>query len=387
MTENSGNMRRRQQTFRSDESLPDTKGSPSGAAQTPANEKVTLVQAKTCTPIAPHITAFFQQRLPIERCASENTRDSYAYAFQLLLTFASKRVKMAPSQLAVEQIDAPLVLNFLNDLETTRHNGPSSRNIRLAAIKSFMHFLEYRVPSAIEQIRRILAIPAKKAESRLVRHLTAEEIQALLDAPDPTGRQGIRDRAMLHLCYAGGLRVSELINLRLDDLKFEPQANVLVHGKGRRQRCLPLWKTTTATLRAWLVVRGTMPVPELFVSARGESLTRSGFEYILRKHIRTARQHCKSLATKRVSPHVLRHTCALTVLQATKDLRKVSLWLGHAHLQTTEVYTRVDPSVKLEALEAVLPPKLRSGRFKATDKLIASITADLPSYAGQKLSK
>jgi len=153
---------------------------------------------------------------------------------------------MTPSQLAVEQIDAPLVLDFLYDLETTRGNRPSSRNIRLAAIKSFMHFLEYRVPSAIEQIRRILAIPAKKAESRLVRHLTAEEIQAVLDAPDPTRRQGIRDRAMLHLCYAGGLRVSELIALRLDDLKFEPQANVLINGKGRRQRCLPLWKTTTA---------------------------------------------------------------------------------------------------------------------------------------------
>jgi integrase/recombinase XerD len=322
-----------------------------------------------------HVTAFFEQRLPIERRASENTRDSYAYAFQLLLTFASKRLKVTPSQLAVEQIDAPLVLDFLNDLETTRGNGPSSRNIRLAAIKSFMHFLEYRVPSAIEQIRRILAIPLKKAESRLVRHLTAEEIQALLDAPDPTRRRGIRDRAMLHLCYAGGLRVSELIALRLGDLTFDPHATVLVNGKGRRQRCLPLWKTTTAALRAWLAVRGNMSVPEVFVSARGESLTRSGFEYILSKHIRTARQHCKSLATKRVSPHVLRHTCALTVLQATKDLRKVSLWLGHAHLQTTEMYTRVDPSVKLEALESVVPPKLRSGRFKATDKLIASLRA------------
>ena len=387
MTENSRNTRLSQQEIRSDGSRPATKGSHSGAAQMCANERGTLVPAKACTPLAPHITAFFQQRLPIERRASENTRDSYAYAFQLLLTFASKRVKVVPSQLSVEQIDAPLVLDFLNDLETTRGNGPSSRNIRLAAIKSFMHFLEYRVPSVIEQIRRILAIPAKKAESRLVRHLTAEEIQALLDAPDPTGRRGIRDRAMLHLCYAGGLRVSELINLRLDDLKFEPQANVLVHGKGRRQRCLPLWKTTTAALRAWLAVRGAMQVPELFVSARGESLTRSGFEYILRKHIRTAQQHCKSLATKRVSPHVLRHSCALSILQATKDLRKVSLWLGHAHLQTTEAYTRVDPSVKLEAMESVLPPKLRSGRFKATDKLIASLTADLPSYAGQKPSK
>jgi site-specific recombinase XerD len=238
-----------------------------------------------------------------------------------------------------------------------------------------MHFMEYRVPSAMEQFRRILAIPVKKTESRLVRHLTTEETQAILDPPDPTGWSGIRDRAMLHLCYAGALRVSELISLRLDDLKLQPQANVLIHGKGRKERCLPLWKTTTAALRAWLAVRRSPPVPELFVSMRGESLTRSGFEYILRKHVRTARQRSPSLATKRVSPHVLRHTCALTVLQATKDLRKVALWLGHAHMQTTEMYTRADASVKLEALESVMPPTLRSGRFKATDKLIASLTS------------
>jgi integrase/recombinase XerD len=341
----------------------------------PAGEKSPLAQTKTSTPLAPHLTAFFEQRLPIERGASENTRNSYAYAFQLLLTFASKHLQAAPSQLTVEQIDAPLVLDFLNDLETTRGNGASSRNIRLAAIKSFMHFLEYRVPSAIEQIRRILAIPAKKTESKLVRHLTAEEIQGLLNSPDPTGWKGIRDRAMLHLCYAGGLRVSELIGLRLDDLQFQPQPSVLVHGKGRRERCLPLWKTTTSALRAWLAARGTAPVPELFVNARGGSLTRSGFEYILRKHLRTVKQHYPSLATKRVHPHVLRHTCALTILQATKDLRKVSLWLGHAKTQTTEMYLRVDPSVKLEALESVVPPKLRSGRFKVTDKLIASLKA------------
>jgi integrase/recombinase XerD len=374
MTASCGNTRRRQQKTRPG-TCRGTKKSRRAATPRLAGEKLPLVQAKASTPIAPHLTAFFEQRLPIERRASENTRDSYAYAFQLLLTFASKRLEVTPSQLAVEQIDAPLVLDFLNDLETTRGNGPSSRNIRLAAIKSFLHFLEYRVPSAIEQIRRILAIPAKKAESKLVRHLTAEEIQALLDAPDPTKWKGIRDRAMLHLCYGVGLRVSELIGLRLDDLQLQPQPSVLVHGKGRRERSLPLWKTTTAALRAWLAVRGTVPVPELFVSARAESLTRAGFEYILRKHVRTASQHCLSLATKRVHPHVLRHTCALTVLQATKDLRKVALWLGHAQTQTTEMYTRVDPSVKLEALESVVPPKLRSGRFKATDKLIASLKA------------
>ena len=300
-TANCGNTRRRQQKTRPVGCRGTTEKSRRGAAPGLASEKFPLVQAKASTPIAPHLTAFFEQRLPIERHASENTSNSYAYAFQLLLTFASKRLKVAPSQLAVEQIDAPLVLDFLNDLETTRGNGPSSRNIRLAAIKSFMHFLEYRVPSALEQIRRILAIPAKKAESKLVRHLTAEETQALLDAPDPTGWKGIRDRAMLHLCYGGGLRVSELIGLRLDDLKFQPQPSMLVHGKGRRERCLPLWKTTTAALRAWLAVRGSVPVPELFVRARGETLTRSGFEYILRKHVRTARQHCPSLATNPTS--------------------------------------------------------------------------------------
>src|SRR6266480_2576939 len=381
---NSGNTRRRQQRIRSGGSRPVAKRSRRGAAQGLVGEELPLAEVKTSTPMAPHLTAFFEQRLPVERHVSENTRDSYAYAFQLLLTFASKRLRVAPSQLAVEQIDAPLVLDFLNDLETTRGNGPSSRNIRLAAIKSFMHFLEYRVPSAIEQIRRILAIPVKKAESKLVRHLTAEEIQVLLDAPDPTGWKGIRDRAMLHLCYAGGLRVSELIGLRLDDLKFQPQPSVLVHGKGRRERCLPLWKATAAALRAWLAVRGTMPVPELFISTRCESLTRSGFKYILRKHVQTARQHCPSLTTKRVFPHIMRHTCALTVLQATKDLRKVSLWLGHANLQTTEIYTRVDPSVKLETLESVVPPKLRSGRFKATDKLIASLQG--VTFMGSKKS-
>jgi site-specific recombinase XerD len=325
------------------------------------------------TPIAPHITAFFEHRLPFERRASEHTRDSYAHAFKLFLTYASTRLKVAPSQLAVEQLDAPLVLDFLHHLETARGNGPSSRNIRLAAIKSFLHFLEYRVPSALDPIRRILAIPFKKTESRLVRHLSVEEMQAILDAPAPTTWAGIRDRALLHLCYAGGLRVSELIGLRLDDLTLQPHASVLVRGKGRRERCLPLWKTTTTALRAWLAVRGAARVPELFVNARRASFTRSGIEYILHKHVQTARRQCPSLARKRVFPHLLRHTCALTVLQATKDLRKVSLWLGHAHMQTTEMYTRADPSVKLETLESMMPPKLRSGRFKATDTLIASL--------------
>jgi len=324
-------------------------------------------------PIASHITVFLQQFLPAERGASVNTSESYAYTFKLLFEYASNRLKVCPSELHLEQLDAPLIVDFLNYLETSRGNGRRSRNVRLAAIKSFMHFMEYRLPAALEQIRRILAIPAKKADTRLVRHLTVEETQAVLNAPEPTHRAGIRDRAMLHLCFAGGLRVSELIGLRIDDLTLQPNASIILHGKGRRERSLPLWKETASALRAWLAVRGTALAPELFLNARGLPMTRSGFEYILRKHVRTASNHCPSLSMKRVSPHVLRHTCALTVLQATKDLRKVSLWLGHASIQTTEIYTQVDSSVKLEALESIVAPKLRSGRFKATDKLIASL--------------
>src|SRR6202140_3240428 len=336
--------------------------------------------------IAPHITACLQQRLPMERRASPNTCDSYAHAFRLLFEYASGCIKIPPSQLHLEHIDAPLIVNFLSHLETKRGNGAGSRNIRLAAIKSFMHYMEFRVPSALEQIQRIMAIPAKKTDTKLVRHLTAQEMQSILDAPDPTVRDGIRDRAMLHLRFAGGLRVSELIGLRLVDLTLQPQASVLVHGKGRKERCLPLWKETASALRAWLSLRGDLLVPELFVNARGESMTRSGFEYILRKHVQTAQKRSPSLAAKRVSPHVLRHTCALTILQATKDLRKVSLWLGHSSMQTTEIYTRADPTVKLEALESVIAPKLRTGRFKATDKLIEMLKA-APNMRSKKTAK
>jgi site-specific recombinase XerD len=325
------------------------------------------------TPIAPHITAFFQQRLPIERKASEHTCESYAYAFQLLFVYASQRLQVAPSALCFEQLDAPLIVDFLNDLETARGNSPRSRNSRLAAVKSFMRYMQYRLPAALEQIQRILAIPSKKTDIPLIDSLTRDELQSILDAPDPSTQSGIRDQAMLHLCFAGGLRVSELVGLCVADLSLQPQPTVVVQGKGRRQRALPLWKETARALRAWLATRGQRSVPELFPNARGQPMTRSGFEYILGKHLATASKRCPSLLQKRVSPHVLRHTCAMTVLAATKDLRRVALWLGHATTQTTEMYVRADAAVKLETIEAITPPHLRAGRFKATDKLLASL--------------
>lgn len=266
-----------------------------------------------------------------------------------------------------------MVLAFLEHIETARGNSARTRNARLAAFKAFAHFLEYRVPSAIEQFRCILAIPFKKTDEVLVDYLHRQELQALLDAPDPATRSGIRDRAMLHLCFSGGLRVSELIGLRLDEVQTHPEASIRVRGKGRRERILPLWRETVKAIRTWLAVRGPSPASELFLNARGVPFTRSGFEYILAKHVEAAATTCPSIASKRVSPHVLRHTCAMHTLQATHDVRKVALWLGHASVQSTEIYLRADPTVKLEALGSGIPPTLRPGRFQTPDRLLAML--------------
>jgi integrase/recombinase XerD len=321
------------------------------------------------TPIAPHITAFLRERL-----ACENTRSAYAYAFQLLFEFAGGQLGVAPSDLLVEHLDAPLVLAFLDDLQRRRGNGDRTRNSRLAAVRSFMHFLEHRVPAALDQIRRVLAIPVRRTDLPLVRHLSREESHAVLDTPDPSSRLGIRDRAMLYLGLTGGLRVSELVGLRLEDARFDGRyVEIRIRGKGRKERVLLLWKQVGNALRAWLAVRGQAACPELFLSAAAQAMTRSGFAYVLRKHIAAAAVHMPALANKRVSPHTLRHTCALATLQATGDLRKVALWLGHAQQSTTEVYLQVDPTEKIEAIESAVPPRLRPGRFRPPDRLIASL--------------
>lgn len=324
--------------------------------------------------LAPHLEAFLRDHLQRQRGASPHTCDSYASSFRALLTFASAHLHTVPSALMLEQLDADLVGAFLEQLDTTRHNGAATRNVRLAAIRAFFRFLQHREPAALEQIRRILAIPFKRRETRLVPYLTATEVQALVDAPAADTRAGIRDRAMLHLTICAGLRVSELTGLRLDDVAAQA-TSIRIHGKGRRERALPLWKSTAAALRAWLAIRGAMLTSEVFVNARGQPFSRWGVAHVLRGHGRTARRTCASLARKRLSPHVLRHTCAMIVLQATHDIRKVSLWLGHSQLTTTEMYVRADPSEKLEAIEAIVPPHLRKGTFRPTDALLAWLKA------------
>jgi site-specific recombinase XerD len=210
------------------------------------------------TPIAPHVEAFLRNTLSHHRGASQHTCDSYAYSFQLLFKFAAARLKVRPSSLALEQLDSEMVSAFLEDLEDTRRNAPETRNVRLAAIKSFFHFLEYQHPASLEQIRRVLAIPYKRTNTRLVPYLVREEVQALLDAPDPTTRDGIRDRAMLHLAVCAGLRVSELVGLRLNDVSLPSMSIAFMArdgesacshcGRARPRRCAPGWRCAARSL-------------------------------------------------------------------------------------------------------------------------------------------
>jgi integrase/recombinase XerD len=334
------------------------------------------------TALAPYLGSFLREHLPKERRASQHTCEAYAQSFQLLLGFAASRLKIKPSKIEIERLDAPLILAFLEHLEKKRKNSARTRNARLAAVNSFFRFLEYRVPSCLDQARRVHAIPMKKTDQALVGYLTRDELQALLDAPDTSTVSGIRDRAMLHLAFAAGMRVSELVGLRIDQIDCG-LSTVHIIGKGRRERILPLWKETAAAVKAWLKVRPASAAPELFLNARGQAMTRDGFEYILAKHVAIASLTVPSIARKRVSPHVLRHTCAMHTLQATRDVRKVSLWLGHAGLQSTEPYLRADPTEKLEALSAMAPPMLKPGRFAAPDKLMAMLSTAQrkPNYA------
>jgi len=263
------------------------------------------------TALAPSLATFLREHLPRDRRASPHTCDAYAFSFQLLVTFAARRLGTQPSRLEIEQLDVPMILTFLEYLEEERGNTVRSRNARLAAIKSFFRFLEYRVPACLDQALRVHAIPMKKIDQELVSTLTRVEIQALLDAPDPRTVFGTRDRAMLHLAFAAGLRVSELVGLTLDQFDARAPASIHVMGKGRRERVLPLWRETTNAIKAWLAVRPSGPDIALFLNGSGRAMTRSGFEYILAKHAGAAAAHQPSINAKKVS------LCRAVTKQAT----------------------------------------------------------------------
>jgi site-specific recombinase XerD len=211
----------------------------------------------------------------------------------------------------------------------------------------------------------------------LIDYLSRDEVAALLGAPNAQTRGGVRDRAMLHLIYAAGLRVAELLSLRLSDFPDPSLATVRILGKGRRERVLPLWRETQAMLRTWLAVRPAAQAPELFLNRNGGRMTRDGFAHRLAQHVAVAVQKQPSLKQKRVTPHVLRHSCAMHTLAATGDIRKVALWLGHASIQSTEAYLRADPTEKLAVLSTFGPPVIQQGRFRPPSDALLGMLGEI----------
>jgi integrase/recombinase XerD len=321
--------------------------------------------------IAPHLQAFFAERLAQQRQVSPHTMAAYRDAFCLLLQFATGRLGKAPSDLIVDDLDAPLIGAFLDYLETERRNGPRTRNARLAAVRSFFRYLAFRVPERAEGIRRILAIPEKRFDRDLVDFLTRAEIEALLKAPDRATWAGRRDHCLLLFAVQTGLRVSEITGLRIEQVELRSGAYVRCHGKGRKERVVPLTPHAVNVVRQWLNERRGDTAAVVFPSRRGGSLSRDAVEKLVAKHAKKARGTCPSLVDKRVSPHVLRHTAAVQLLQAGTHQVTIALWLGHESIETTQIYLEADLTTKEAALKKLAPLKGDVQRFKAEDGLMS----------------
>lgn len=318
-----------------------------------------------------HLQRFFTQRLMQQRQASAHTIASYRDTFKMLLQFVHKRLRKAPSALALDDIDAPLVMAFLDDAERTRRITARTRNLRLTAVHSFFRYLAFEAPTHSAQIQRVLAIPAKRFTRALVPFLSRQEVDALLAAPDQKTWSGRRDQALLLLAVQTGLRLSELISLRQDDLHIGVGAHVRVIGKGRKERCTPLSKNTHAELAAWAREPPLAESQPLFPNARGGKLSAHGVHYLLKKHVMTATVKCASLKSKRVSPHVLRHTTAMGLLQAGGDRSTIALWPGHESVETTQIYLDADLAIKQTVLDKTTPPEGTPGRYRPDDRLLA----------------
>jgi site-specific recombinase XerD len=317
------------------------------------------------------IEAFFTDRLMRQRQVSPNTIASYRDSFCLLFNFAKQRLNKEPSALSIEDLDAAFIGSFLNHIENDRGNCARSRNVRLAAIHSFFKYIALQDPIHSALIQRVLAIPTKRFERNLIDFLTKPEIEALLAAPDQITWGGRRDSTLLHLAIQTGLRVSELIGLTCKDIVLGSGAHVRCQGKGRKDRCTPLRKELVATLRSWLRERSGQLDDPLFPNARGGFLSRDGVEYLLAKHVAVAGKQCTSIEKKRVSPHVLRHTAAMELLQHGVDITVIALWLGHESPETAQVYVQANLKMKEKALAKTTPINVKAGRYQPGDKLLA----------------
>lgn len=314
---------------------------------------------------------FFTQRLIQQRQASAHTIASYRDSFRLLLQFVQRRLRKDTFALALEALDAPLVMAFLDEQERVRGVTARTRNLRLTAVHSFFRYAAIEMPAHAAHIQRVLAIPAKRFARKLVGFLSRPEVDALLAAPDQRAWSGRRDHALLLLAVQTGLRLSELTGLRHDDVHLGAGAHVRVIGKGRKERCTPLSKDTRAVLAAWMREPQRAADQPLFPNARGGRLSAHGVHYLLHKHAAAATINCSSLKNKRVSPHVLRHTTAMDLLQDGIDPSMIALWLGHESIETTQIYLDANLALKQQILDKTAPPKGKPGRYRPDDRLLA----------------
>jgi len=326
---------------------------------------------KPSATLAALLERFFTQRLMNQRQASSHTISSYRDTFRLLLQFAKQRLHKSPASLAFEEIDAPMIASFLDDLEKERGITARSRNLRLTAIRSFFHYAAYEEPSHSAQIQRVLAIPGKRHTRSLVHFLNRPEIDALLAAPDQRTWFGHRDHALLMVAVQTGLRLSELTGLQRQDVVLGTGAHVRCVGKGRKERCTPLAKTTVAVLKAWLYEQAGSKTEILFPSASGGRLSSDSVADLLAKHVAIACKSCPTLRTKHVTPHVLRHSMAMGLLQAGVDRAVIALWLGHESVETTQIYLEANLAMKEEILAKTTPLNGKPGRYRPGDELLA----------------
>ncbi len=326
-------------------------------------------------PLPAYVQRFFTDRLANQLRASPHTVASYRDTFRLLLQYAAERLGRTPTDLQVADLDVDLVCDFLGFIETARGNSARSRNTRLSAIRSFFKYVAINEPQLLHHCQRVLAMPSRRHEKRTIDYLTRVEIEALLASPDLDTWIGRRDRTMLLLAVQTGLRVSELANLNRGDVVLGPSAHVRCMGKGRKQRATPLRKDCARALRDWLAERAGSDAEPLFVSNRGGRLSRDAVERLVAKYAAQACNSCPTLQNKRVTPHVLRHSAAMQLLQNGVDRAVIALWLGHESVETTQMYVHADLQLKEQAMEKTRPLEAPTGRYRPSDDLLAFLEA------------